>query len=94
MLEVILASINWVAGVVVVAEALNKLERLNFRKGLRLSLAVEFLAWFALAISGGGAVIHPLLDVRGAHSFADVCALAGLATVILHCRYIQWRKGH
>lgn len=94
MIEVMLAAVNWLAGMIVVAEALNKLERLSLRRmRLSLSRAVQFLAWSAIAIGGGGAVIHPLLDVPPPQRLGDVCALAGLAIVIVHCRYLQWRKG-
>ena len=57
------AVIHWLAGVIVLAEALNKLERTApFAKGLtphqRLVAGLKALAWALLALGGAGAVSH------------------------------------
>lgn len=65
--------IHWLAGIVVLAEALNKLERTApFAAGLSLrKRVVDFLkalAWLLLAIGAGGAVATPLLISLGIHA--------------------------
>lgn len=61
---------HWLAGLIVLAEALNKLERtapfapgLSWRK--RVVDALKALAWLLLAIGAGGAVATPLLLAMG-----------------------------
>ncbi len=61
---------HWVAGLIVVAEALNKLERTApFAPGLsarkRVVDVLKSLAWLLLAVGGGGAIASPLLHVVG-----------------------------
>lgn len=61
------------AGLVVLAEALNKLERsAPFRRGItahaRLVDGLKALAWLFLALGAGGAVAAPLLLLAGLHS--------------------------
>lgn len=58
------------AGIVVLAEALNKLERTDpLRRGIgartRLVDALKALAWLLLALGAGGAVAGPLLLAAG-----------------------------
>lgn len=58
--------LHWLAGFIVLAEALNKLERTTpFAPGLtrhdRLVDGLKALAWCFMAIGGGGAVAMPLL---------------------------------
>lgn len=60
--------IHWFAGLLVLAEALNKLERTApCRPGLDLrERATEWLkalAWLLLALGGAGAVLAPLMPV-------------------------------
>lgn len=62
--------IQWVAGFIVLAEALNKLERTTpFAPGMtahdRVVDALKALAWMLLAIGAGGAVATPALTVLG-----------------------------
>ena len=59
------------AGLLVLAEALNKLERTcPLERGLsnhaRLLQALKAMAWFLLALGAGGAVAAPLLLAMGA----------------------------
>ena len=62
--------IHWLAAFVVMAEALNKLERTApFAPGLaprtRLVDGLKALAWMLLALGAGGALIGPLLEPWG-----------------------------
>lgn len=59
----------WVAGFIVLAEALNKLERTNpCAPGLswrvRLIDGMKALAWGLLALGAGGAVVWPALEIH------------------------------
>lgn len=67
--------IHWLAGFVVLAEALNKLERTCPRaRGLtahdRLLSWLKAAAWFFLALGAAGAVAAPLLLALGVPSGA------------------------
>lgn len=58
--------IHWMAGLVVLAEALNKLERTApCRRGLsareRATEWLKALAWLLLAFGGAGALLAPLM---------------------------------
>lgn len=58
--------IHWLAGLLVLAEALNKLERTApCRRGLtgreRATEWLKALAWLLLAFGGAGAVVSPLM---------------------------------
>ncbi len=60
--------IHWAAGVLVLAEALNKLERTApCRRGLqpreRATEWLKALAWLLLALGGAGAIVAPLIPV-------------------------------
>jgi hypothetical protein len=68
-----MTALHWLAGVVVLAEALNKLERTApFAKGLcahtRLVDLLKSLAWMLLALGGAGAVASPVLLAMGVQS--------------------------
>lgn len=65
--------LHWIAGLVVVAESLNKLERTApFAPGLtahtRLVDGLKAIAWMLLALGGGGAVATPILSALGVHT--------------------------
>lgn len=67
--------IHFLAGFVVLAEALNKLERTNpLARGMprhaRLVDGLKALAWALLALGAGGAVASPMLLALGVHSNA------------------------
>lgn len=92
--------LHWVAGFIVLAEALNKLERTApFAPGMtahdRLVDGLKALAWCLLAIGAGGAVAVPLLaplTVRSPVSeatlrqLADMAVLVGFAVLIIRTR--------
>ena len=65
--------LHWLAGFIVLAEALNKLERTApFAPGLtchdRIADGLKALAWCFLALGAGGAVATPILGAMGVHS--------------------------
>lgn len=83
--------IHWTAGLVIMAEALNKLERCNpLARGLspraRLVDALKALAWGLLALAGGGAIVTPLLPLE-APTLQDTALAAGFATLIIRTRF-------
>lgn len=64
------------SGVVVLAEAMNKLERCDpLRRGItarvRTTESLKAVAWFLLAIGAGGAIISPLMLAMGAERMAS-----------------------
>lgn len=82
--------IHWLAGVIVLAEALNKLERTApCARGLtprqRLMDGLKALAWALLALGGAGAVITPMLHLE-APTLQDCCVMLGFATLIIRTR--------
>lgn len=65
--------LHLLAGIVVLAEALNKLERTcplaaGMSRHQRLVDSLKALAWALLALGAGGAVATPLLLSLGVHS--------------------------
>ena len=86
----LLQTLHWVAGVVVVIEALNKLERTAFfdrGQSLKHFLAVvlKAIAWVLLAIGGMGAIVTPLM-LLSPPTLQDVSVLAGFAILIIRTR--------
>lgn len=85
-----LALVHWVSGVVVLAEALNKLERTApCRRGLtsreRTTEWLKALAWALLAVGGAGAFITPLLPLERP-TLQDASVLLGFAVLIVRTR--------
>lgn len=90
MMPTALLVLHWVAGFIVLAEALNKLERTApCRPGLgRRARATELLkaiAWALLAVGGAGAVITPLLPLERP-TLQDLCVMLGFAVLIVRTR--------
>jgi hypothetical protein len=83
--------LHWAAGLVVLAEALNKLERTSPCKpglGARMR-ATEWLkaiAWSLLAFGGAGAIVTPFLPHLEKPTLQDACALLGFAVLIVRTR--------
>ena len=88
-------ALHWIAGLIVLAEALNKLERSRpFRSSLspRLRLVewLKTLGWTALATGSVAAVFMPLL-VPGTYQvwlrpLTDTAVLIGFALLIIRTR--------
>jgi len=82
--------LHWLAGLITVAEALNKLERTApLARGLdareRVTEWLKALAWACLAIGGAGAVITPFLHLE-APTLQDASVLVGFAVLIVRTR--------
>lgn len=85
-----LALVHWVSGVIVLAEALNKLERTApCRRGLnpreRATEWLKAIAWVLLALGGGGAFLTPLIPLEHP-TLQDACVLLGFAVLIVRTR--------
>lgn len=75
-MDSILQILHWAAGLIVLAEALNKLERTTpFAPGMtnhaRLVDGLKALAWTLLALGAAGAVFAPVLGELGVHTRAS-----------------------
>lgn len=78
-----LGILHWLAGLVVLAEALNKLERTSpFARGMsahdRLVDGLKAVAWALLAIGAAGAVAAPLLHELGGIELSHAAELMRL----------------
>jgi hypothetical protein len=89
--------IHLVCGLIVLAEALNKLERTdpvapNLSRHDRIVEWLKALAWLCLALGAGGAVITPLMPTVGTHMppllirVADDAVMLGFAILIIRTR--------
>jgi hypothetical protein len=83
--------VHWLAGLVVLAEALNKLERTSpCRRGLcarqRVTEWLKALAWSLLAAGGAGALVTPVLPFIDKPTARDACVLLGFAVLIVRTR--------
>lgn len=90
MIDAAINYTHWLAGLVVLAEALNKLERTAPRRsGLavrqRWTEWLKAMAWALLALGGGGAVITPLLHLEGP-TLQDACVMLGFSVLIVRTR--------
>jgi hypothetical protein len=86
----LLGSVHWICGLVVLAEALNKLERTAaFAKGLgwrlRTATWLKVVAWMFLAIGAAGALVTPFLHLERP-SLRDVSVILGFAILIIRSR--------
>ena len=86
-----LQTIHVLAGLVVLAEALNKLERTApCKPGLapraRLVAWLKAIAWALLALGGAGALVAPWLRPTPP-TLADVCVIAGFTFLIIRTRF-------
>ena len=78
-------------GVVVLAEALNKLERTapcwpGLSRRMRLLQWLKALAWALLAIAAGGAIIGPIFGAAPPTP-REVCIFAGFVVLIIRTRF-------
>jgi len=86
----VISLVHWVSGFIVLAEALNKLERTaplapGLTPRVRLTAVLKALAWALLAIGGAGALITPLLQLE-VPTLQDACVLLGFAVLIVRTR--------
>lgn len=86
----ITSALHWLAGLVVLTEALNKIERTHpLERGLthrqRLVVWLKVLAWICLAIGGAGALATPLLRWEQP-SLQDLAVIGGFAILIIRSR--------
>lgn len=86
----ITSALHWLAGLVVLIEALNKIERTHpLERGLthrqRLVVWLKVLAWICLAIGGAGALATPLLRWEQP-SLQDLAVIGGFAILIIRSR--------
>lgn len=89
-IPIALAVAHWVAGVIVLAEALNKLERTApCRPGMshreRATEWLKAIAWAFLAIGGGGAFITPFMPLERP-TLQDASVMLGFAVLIVRTR--------
>ena len=99
-MSLILQLIHWISGVVVLAEALNKLERTRpFVRGVTIE-TLGAAGWFLVAMGAGGAAITPVLLAFGVRSdlqtilmrlerptLAEVAVMLGFACLVLRARF-------
>lgn len=89
----LLLVVHWLAGFVVLAAGLHRLEHLNvLRKGLtrqaRVMLWIEALAWSGLCVGAAGAIITPLLPLERP-TLQDSCVMAGLAWLAMRRQLVS-----
>ena len=85
-----LALINWIAGFIVLAEALNKLERtVLFARGRStrefIVNALKCAGWVLLALGSGGVVIAPVLGLSNVPAYESIFNV-GFALLVLRTR--------
>ena len=86
-----MSAIHWLACLIVLAEALNKLERTApCRPGLaphtRLVEWLKAVAWALLAIGAAGGLITPFTHLE-APTLQDTCIAGGFAVLIVRTRF-------
>jgi len=89
-MSAVLQILHLLAGLVMVAEALNKLERTDpLLAGLtgrqRVTEWLKAIAWFLLGLGGGGALVTPILHLEPP-TFQDTCIAVGFAVLIVRTR--------
>nr|WP_315540213.1 hypothetical protein [uncultured Comamonas sp.] len=81
----------FVLGVVVLAEALNKLERTRpcapgITPHQRLLAVLKALAWLLLALGGAGALVGPFFD-QAPPTLRELAMFAGFTVLIVRTRF-------
>lgn len=87
----LLGVLHWLCGLVVVAEALNKLERTApCRPGLaariRLVAWLKALSWMLLALAGAGALVGPFFG-QAPPTLRELAMFCGFTTLIVRTRF-------
>lgn len=95
----ILDLLHWLAALIVLAEGLNKLERVNlFCAGStpreRCSDVLKVVAWMLLSLGSAGAVVGPFLPALGPFSpgLGEVLVMVGFATLVVRTRVEEGNK--
>ena len=88
--QTLLFCVYWLAAIIVLAEALNKLQRTDLlRRGLkpmqRLSVGLNVLGWMLFAVASAGAIVSPVMSGHAVR-LQDAALMTGLAVFILHRR--------
>ena len=83
-------ALHWLAGLLVLAEALNKLQRAEpCARGLslreRATVWLKVAAWLLLAVGGAGALATPLMHLQPP-TLQDACVMLGFAVLIVRTR--------
>lgn len=83
-------ALHWIGGLIVLAEAMNKLERTDpLAKGLglraRLVVCFKVIGWLLLSLGAGGALVTPLLHLDKP-TLQDACFVLGFAFLIIRTR--------
>jgi len=86
----VLQTLHWLAGLVVLAEALNKLQRTapcarGLSRQVRITVWLKTLAWLLLAVGGAGALVTPLMHLDPP-TLQDACVMLGCAVLIVRTR--------
>ncbi len=97
MIAAAIALLHWLAGLVVLAEALNKIERTApLAPGLcpraRAVVWCKVVAWWLLAVGAGGATFASLLGLQ-APAMQDAAVLGGFALLIVRSRFKEGVTG-
>lgn len=95
-MNIALIVIHALAGFIVLAEALNKLDRsAPLRRGLtprqRVLEIMKAAAWSFLALGAGGAMVGPLMNV--VPGSADACTMIGFAIIVIRSRLQEVQPG-
>ena len=96
--QTLLFAIYWCAALVVLSEALNKLQRTDLlRRGLkpmqRLSVVLNVLGWMLFAVAAAGAIVSPVI-VGYTVRLQDAALMLGLAVFIVHRRIKEFGDPH
>ena len=90
MTAVIINTVHFVSAVIVLIEALNKLERTSIcAPGItpraRITACLKGAAWGLLAVGAASGIITPLLRLPPP-TFDDACIVLGFAVLIIRTR--------
>lgn len=94
--QTLLFAVYWCAALIVLSEALNKLQRTDpLRRGItpmkRFSAVLNALGWMLFAVSSAGALVSPVM--RGyTVRLQDAALMLGLAVFIIHRRLKELDK--
>ncbi len=90
---IVISILHWVSALIVIIEALNKLERYDpFQKMKSVKQMLIFwmtsAAWVALAVGSAGALVMPFLSIKPKLT-ADAFVLIAFAALLVRARLYQ-----